>query len=96
MTNAELNELMDSFVMLDTEEKAKQVIISLKEIISIFDYIKKAYNIEEPLILNREMLDVSKNTSTIDDYLEATYAYIMTLEDISGKIFTHLTDVDKS
>ena len=84
--NAELDELMKEYVKLSTEEKQKEIITSLKEDIAIIKKITELNNFESELIFNKEILDLKKGNPTNDDYLEAIYAYLKTLENIIGKL----------
>ena len=87
--NDNLNKLIEKFVSLPQEEKAKEIINHLKENIAMYQNLCIQYGYNSDLILNREMLDVVKENVTIDDYYEAIYAYLRSLEDISGKFLNN-------
>lgn len=89
--NVDFNELMNSFVSLDTNDKPKEIIACLKENIGLIQNICTRFNIECDIIVNREMVDVDNNP-TVDDYYEAIYAYIKSLQDINGKLLLLLSD----
>ena len=93
--NNKLNELLEAFVLLDQEKKAKEIVASLKEDISIFKSISDTMGFNNTLVFNREIVDILKENHTMDDYLEAIYAYLKTLEDISGKLLTDLQEKNK-
>ncbi len=92
MNNNEFDVLVNSFVNLSSEDKVKEIINTLKEDIAIFDGINRINNFNEELIFNREIVDINKDTASVDDYYEAIFVYLKMLEDISGKVLNHLCD----
>jgi len=93
--NENLNKLIEKFVSLPQEEKAKEIINHLKENIAMYQSLCRQYGYNDNVVLNREMLDVIKENATIDDYFEAIYAYLKSLEDISGKFLNNYLDNNK-
>lgn len=87
--NNNLNKLIEKFVSLPKEEKAKEIINHLKRNIAMYQSLCIQYGYNDDLILNREILDVVKENATTDDYYEAIYAYLRSLEDISGKFLNY-------
>lgn len=90
--NIDFDSLISAFVNLNAEEKAMQIIKSLKEDIAIIDSISELYNLKFPILLNREVLDINKNNPTTDDYFEAIYVYIKSLEDLLGKLLYQISN----
>lgn len=93
MTKEEFNLLIDSYKKLDKEEKLKEIINSLKEDIVIFDAINKLVNSNSELLFNKEIMDLNKETTTVEDYYEAIYVYLKILEDASGKVLNTIADI---
>lgn len=91
--NDNLNVLISSFVELPTEEKPKEIIKTLKENIVIVNNLCNQFGISNEILLNREMIDVQKEEATLDDYFEAIFAYIKSLEDVNGKLFLILSSL---
>lgn len=87
--NDSLNILIEKFVSLPQEEKAKEIINHLKESIAMYQNLCNRYGYNDEVIFNREMVDVIKEAATVDDYYEAIYAYLKSLEDISGKFLNN-------
>lgn len=86
--------LVESFVKLETEEKAIQIIKLLKEDIAIFNGIFELNDIQYSPLLNREVLDVEKSDSTMDDYFEAIYVYLKSFEDLLGSYLLYFRNND--
>ena len=87
--NDSLNKLIEKFVSLPKEEKAKEIINQLKKNIAMYQSLCRQYGYNDDLILNREILDAAKENATTDDYYKAIYAYLRSLEDISGKFLNY-------
>ena len=94
MNNEEYDKIISTFKELTTIDKCKETIDYIKEIIASFDYIGKLNGIEKQILLNKEMADVNKADATIDDYLEAIYAYLLSLEDVSANLFAQMLKTD--
>lgn len=90
--NDNYNNLIQKFVSLPQEEKAKEIIRDLKNYIAIYQSLCKQYGYQVDLVLNKEMLGVMKDNVTTEDYYEAIYAYLKSLEDISGKFLNNYLD----
>lgn len=87
----DFNELMRSFVALDTEDKPKEIVACLKENIGLVQDICTRFGINHDIIVNREMVDIDNNP-TVDDYYEAIYAYVKSLQDTNGKLLLLLSE----
>jgi len=70
------DDLMERYKELSLAEKQKENISELKELLALLHKICGDIGIEKSLTLNKEVLDLNKEGSTIDDYLEAEYVYI--------------------
>lgn len=90
-----LNKLIAKFVLLSQEEKAKEIINSMKEDIALFQSLCKQYGYNDDIIFNREMIDVTKSDASMDDQLEAIYAYLKSFEDIVGKFLNNYLKKNK-
>lgn len=93
MNNNDLNNLISNFVNLSTEEKANEIIVTLKENIAMVNNLCNKLGVQTEIILNREMSDVQKENATIDDYFEAIFAYIKSLQDANGKLLLILSSI---
>lgn len=89
-----IDQLLESYVLLDTEEKAKQIILSLKEDIAIFNALRNLNGQNDELSFNREVFDINKEAPTNDDYYEAIFAYLKTLEEVSGKLLSQINNLN--
>ncbi len=79
------NEYIKSFVGLDTYEKQTIIIEKLKEIIAVLSSNLASKGFDYQPLLNREMADLNKENVSDDDYLEAIFAYLISLEDLIAK-----------
>ena len=92
MKQEDFDNLVDDFVLLDTKEKADLIISSIKEDIAIFKQISELNNLHFDVVFNREIVDVTKDNPSVDDYYEAIFVYLKMMEDVSGKLLDYFAD----
>lgn len=89
----ELNNLITSFTELPSEDKPIEVINTLKENIALLQDLCIKFDINNNILVNREMVDINKEYVTNDDYYEAIFAYIKSLENINGTLLNGLSNL---
>ncbi len=81
----EYNHYINEFVNLSVEDKREEIVNKLKELIATLEVIAKELNDPQPALLNREMIDLNQEDVSEEDYLEAVFAYLISLEDLIGR-----------
>ncbi len=81
----EYNHYINEFVNLNVEDKREEIVNKLKELIATLEVIAKELNDPQPALLNREMIDLNQEDVSEEDYLEAVFAYLISLEDLIGR-----------
>ena len=81
----EYNHYINEFVNLNVEDKREEIVNKLKELIATLEVIAKKLNDSQPALLNREMIDLNQEDVSEEDYLEAVFAYLISLEDLIGR-----------
>ena len=81
----EYNHYINEFVNLSVEDKGEEIVNKLKELIATLEVIAKELNDPQPALLNREMIDLNQEDVSEEDYLEAVFAYLISLEDLIGR-----------
>ena len=89
----ELNNLIMAFVELPSEEKPFEIINTIKENIAVLQDLCIKFEIDNNILVNREMVDINKEYATNDDYYEAIYAYIKSFENINGSLLNGLSNI---
>ena len=92
MKQEDFDNLVSDFVLLDTKEKADLIISSMKEDIAIFKQISELNNLHFDVVFNREIVDVTKDNPSVDDYYVAIFVYLKMMEDVSGKLLDYFAD----
>ena len=86
MDKSEKNNYFNAFIEEYKEksllEKQNIIINELKELIAVSEKICIDKGIDYDLLINREILDISKEGYTQDDYLEAIYVYLQIFKEI--------------
>ncbi|MBQ3020679.1 MAG: hypothetical protein IJD92_00465 [Bacilli bacterium] len=69
----------------DTKFKRKELIDSIKELIYIFDTIAQADGVELHYLKSKEIIDLTKENVSEDDFLEAAIVYLENAKNIIGE-----------
>lgn len=83
--NKAFNEYMNEFKKLNTNDKRREVVTSIKELIVAFDKLAQADNIELHYLRNNEIKDLNSENVTEDDFLEAELVYIEVAKNMIGE-----------
>lgn len=83
--NKAFNEYMQEFKKLDTKDKRREVVTSIKELIVAFDKLAQTDNIELHYLRSPEVQDLKKENVSEDDFLEAELVYIEVAKNMIGE-----------
>lgn len=84
--------LMEYYKKLPIENKRSEVINQIEEVISNYSKICTKLGVMPNMMLNKEMLNISRKNLTEDEFLAALFAYLNTLEDISSQFINGICD----
>ena len=79
------NEYIKEFKKLDTIDKRKEVISSIKELIAVFEQLAIKDNIELHYLRNNEIKDLNREKVSEDDFLEAEVVYLEVAKNLIGE-----------
>lgn len=79
--NSVFNEYIEKFKELPLERKKELTIEEVKKIIGFLVTLKKQVGLTENVMLNKEVLDVNGNNISEEDFVEAMYVYMHTMEE---------------
>ena len=85
--------LIEYYKQLPIENKRREIISSLEQIISNYSKICTRFGVMPDMMLNKEMLNINRKNLTEEEFLHALFAYINTLEDISAQFINRVCDV---
>ena len=88
------NAFIDEYKENTLINKQKIVISELKELIALFQKICSTHNINHELLVNREIIDVNKDSYTQEDFAEAVYVYIQMYKEIMSDFMLSIMKVD--
>ena len=74
--NIAFDNYIEEFKKISTKEKFNEIISSLKELITFFDFLATSENVNLKYLKSKELLDLKNENPTQDDYLEAILVYI--------------------
>jgi len=84
---------IDAYKNLTTNEKRAEIISELKNMLAIVEKLSTDLGIEHEILLNKEILDLSNSTVLEDDYLEAVFVYVISLQDSLGAFLENISPV---
>ena len=82
--NITFDEVVELYKKMNTEEKAQENIIELKELLALVNKLCIDIGLDKELKLNKEVVDIQKEDATLDDYLEAEFVYINEIKNYFG------------
>lgn len=88
--------LIEYYKRLPIDIKRKEIIDGIEEIISNYSIICTKFGIMPNMTLNKEMLNVNRKNITEDEFLDALYAYLNNLEDVSAQFIDKMSDILES
>ena len=84
--------LMEYYKQLPIENKRNEIIDEIEELINNYSKICTKLGILPNMMLNKEMLNINRKNLTEDEFLDAVFAYLNTLDDISGQFINRICD----
>lgn len=85
--------LIEYYKLLPKENKRKEIINELEELISNYSKICTQFGIMPDMVLNKEMLNINRSNITEDEFLHAIYAYLNTLQDVSAQFINVMSEL---
>jgi len=80
--NSNFDEYVDTFKKLPLKEKKEIVEKNIQEILAALDALTKKNGSNPDVLLNRELIDLKKEESTEDDFVEAMFVYFYSIKEL--------------
>lgn len=81
---------IEAYTKLSIDDKKKEVIEKLRNMISNYELINRKLGREHELLINRELIDLKEIPLTEKDFLEGIFVYIHTLDDEVSELLSYL------
>ena len=81
---------IEAYTKLSIDNKKKEVIEKLRNMISNYELINRKLGREHELLINRELIDLKEIPLTEKDFLEGIFVYIHTLDDEVSELVSYL------
>lgn len=88
--------LIEYYKLLPSDTKKTEIINQVQELISCYSKICTKLGVMPNMALNKEMLNFSNPNLSEDDFLNALYAYLNALQDITAQFINKMSDIIKS
>ena len=88
--------LIEYYKLLPKDTKKLEIINQVQELISCYSKICTKFGVMPNMSLNKEMLNFNNPEISEDDFLNAMYAYLNALQDITAQFINKMSDVIKN
>ncbi len=85
--------LMEYYKLLPLKNKRDEIISELESLISNYSKICTKLNVIPDMVLNKEMLNINRDDLSEDEFLNAIFCYLNTLQDISGQFIDNVCNL---
>lgn len=85
--------LIEYYKLLPTQNKRNEIVNILEELISYYSSICTKFGVLPDMALNKEILNITRENITEDEFLHGVFAYLNTLQDISAQFIDRMTNV---
>lgn len=85
--------LMEYYKLLPTQNKRNEIVNILEELISYYSSICTKFGVLPDMALNKEILNITRENITEDEFLHGVFAYLNTLQDISAQFIDRMSNV---
>lgn len=92
MKQEEFDKYINEFKKLPLKRKKIEVINELKKFLAITIKLKQDLKIEKEILMNREVLDI-KESMQEEDFIEAVYVYLYSIEESLGDYLDTITNL---
>ena len=89
----DFNEYMEFFKSQPLKEKQSIVIEQLKMLMGLTNTMCKELNVDNEMLLNKEITDLNKDNYTEDDFAEALIVYINSIQNSLCDFSNRLSDI---
>lgn len=85
--------LIEYYKLLPLQTKRNEIINELEELISNYSKLCTKFDVMPNMALNKEILNINRSDLSEEEFLHALYAYLNTLQDISGQFINKISDL---
>lgn len=90
--NKEFNNYIECYKKMPLDLKKDLVIEESKKILAFLEKLKNDFNVQGKILFNKEILDV-KNSSSEEDFTEAMFVYIHSIEESLGEYIDMISKI---
>ena len=83
--NQAFEEYINEFKKLNTSDKKKEIINSIKEMIAMFEQMAISDGVDVHYLKSNEIKDIYDEDHSLDDFLEAELVYLEVAKNIIGE-----------
>ena len=84
--------LMQYYKNLSIQDKRNEIVSEIEELIFNYSKICSVLGILPNMQLNKEVLNINRSNLTEDEFLDALFAYLNNLEDVSAQFINAISN----
>ena len=88
--DSNFNNYVEKYKKLPLNEKKEIVSNQIKELIAVLDTLNQKHGKNSKMLFNREILDLNKQDSTEDDFVEAMFVYSYSIKELFASLIEEL------
>jgi len=82
MNQDEYNKYIELYKKMSLNDKKKALENEIRDILVFLMKLHEEKGLDANLLLNKEILDIKNESSTEEDYIEAMFAYILSIQEM--------------
>ena len=91
--NESFNEYVLAFKKLSLDKKKEMVNKEAKKTLAFIEKMKSDFNIKSNILFNREILDLHDKNVSDDDFVEAMFVYIYSIQESIALYFNEMSKI---
>lgn len=92
-TNKLFDDFVENFKLLPINEKKNMVNEEMKKLLGFIEKANSDLNLNDTIMLNKEILDLNKVAATEDDFVEAILVYTFSIREAIAKYFNQISKI---
>lgn len=91
--NDSFNEYVSAFKKLSLDKKKRLVNKQAKKTLALIEKMKSDFSIEGGILFNREILDLQDENTSDEDFVEAMFVYIYSIQESIAVYFNEISKI---
>lgn len=91
LENESFNEYVLAFKKMPLDKKKEMVNKEMKKTLAFIEKLKQDFNIKKDILFNREILDLNQKNVSDEDFVEAMFVYVYSIQESLALYFNEIS-----